>query len=179
MNDIEVAMFIKRCSRTKNGKEHRYWQLVESYRTARGPRHRVVAYLGDLAPTERRGWARLANHLDGKAARRAQQQLLLFETRAQANEESVPETVEVCLKGVRVEQTRDLGDVFLGLILWRMLGLDELLDQTCGGDGGQVWPSQTHLGDGPRHGQRSEPGFPSFPPRTLLGGYTSTHAQGF
>lgn len=126
-------MFIKRCSRTKNGKEHQYWQLVESYRTARGPRHRVVAYLGDLAPTERREWARLAHHLDGKAARKAQQQWLLFESRAQANEESVPETVEVCLKGVRVERTRDFGDVFLGLILWRMLGLDELFDQTCGG----------------------------------------------
>lgn len=126
-------MFIKRCSRTKNGKEHRYWQLVESYRTARGPRHRVVAYLGDLAPTERRGWACLAGHLDGKAARKAQQQLLLFETSAQAHEAPVPETVEVCLKGVRVEQTRDFGDVFLGLILWRMLGLDELFDQTCGG----------------------------------------------
>ena len=126
-------MFIKRCSRTKNGKKHDYWQWVESYRTARGPRHRVVAYLGDLAPTERRGWARLASHLDGKAARKAQQQLLLFETSAQANQEPVPETVEVCLQGVHVEQTRDFGDVFLGLILWRMLALDELFDQTCGG----------------------------------------------
>lgn len=30
-------MFLKRCTRTKDGKPHTYWQLVESYRTVRGP----------------------------------------------------------------------------------------------------------------------------------------------
>ena len=40
-------MFLKRCTRKKDGKPHTYWQLVESYRTPRGSRHRVVAYLGD------------------------------------------------------------------------------------------------------------------------------------
>ena len=65
-------MFIKRCTRRKNGKPHTYWQLVESYRTPRGPRHRgVVAYLGELDRSERRGWGRLALQLDGKAAAKA------------------------------------------------------------------------------------------------------------
>jgi len=41
-------MYVRRCYRTKNGKRHAYWALVESYRTARGPRQRVVAYLGEL-----------------------------------------------------------------------------------------------------------------------------------
>jgi hypothetical protein len=50
----------------KNGKSHTYWQWVESYRTPRGPRHRVVAYLGELDGSERRGWGRLALQLDGK-----------------------------------------------------------------------------------------------------------------
>jgi len=71
-------MFLKRCTRKKDGKPHTYWQLVESYRTPRGPRHRVAAYLGDMDETERRGWGRLALQLDGKAAAKARQ-LTLFD----------------------------------------------------------------------------------------------------
>ena len=41
-------MFLKRLERRKNGKKHTYWPLVESIRTERGSRHRVVAYLGEL-----------------------------------------------------------------------------------------------------------------------------------
>ena len=121
-------MFLKRCARKKNGKPHTYWQLVESYRTPRGPRHRVVAYLGELDASEHRGWGRLALHLDGKAAVKAQQ-LMLFDTVDTHNNDPVPQYVEVDLKGVRVERTRDFGDVFLALTLWRMLGFDELFSK--------------------------------------------------
>ncbi len=121
-------MFLKRCARKKNGKPHTYWQLVESYRTPRGPRHRVVAYLGELDASEHRGWGRLALHLDGKAAVKAQQ-LMLFNTIDTHNNDPVPQYVEVDLKGVRVERTRDFGDVFLALTLWRMLGFDELFSK--------------------------------------------------
>jgi hypothetical protein len=41
-------MYVRRCYRKKNGKRHGYWALVESYRMARGPRQRVVAYLGEV-----------------------------------------------------------------------------------------------------------------------------------
>lgn len=121
-------MFLKRCARKKNGKPHTYWQLVESYRTPRGPRHRVVAYLGELDASEHRGWGRLALHLDGKAAVKAQQ-LMLFDTVDTHDNDPVPQYVEVDLKGVRVERTRDFGDVFLALTLWRMLGFDELFSK--------------------------------------------------
>ena len=64
-------MFLRRCERRKSGKQHTYWALVESYRTARGSRQRVVAYLGDLAPSEQDGWAKLGAHLEGdEVARR-------------------------------------------------------------------------------------------------------------
>ena len=120
-------MFLKRCSRRKCGKGHVYWQLVESYRTARGSRHRVVAYLGGLSRGERRGWARLAATLNGKAAGKAQQ-LSLFEPPSDPGDEPVPDTVKVKTRDVRLERTRDFGDVFLALVLWRMLGLDELFE---------------------------------------------------
>lgn len=57
----------------KCGKEHVYWQLVESYRTPGGSRHRVVGHLGELSAGEQKGWARLAAHLDGKAANSVRQ----------------------------------------------------------------------------------------------------------
>jgi hypothetical protein len=60
------AMFLKRLERRKNGKQHTYSALVESIRTARSSRHRVVAYLGELKKSERDGWARLGQRLDGK-----------------------------------------------------------------------------------------------------------------
>lgn len=124
-------MFIKRCTRRKNGKQHTYWQLVESYRTARGPRHRTVAYLGELDPCEKQGWTRLADQLDGKAARKAQQQLLLFETPCDdIAAEPVPDSIEVNLRSLRVTNTRDFGDVFLALMLWRTLGFDEFFANT-------------------------------------------------
>jgi hypothetical protein len=128
-------MFIKRCTRRKNGKQHTYWQLVESYRTARGPRHRTVAYLGELNPCEKKGWARLADQLDGYAARKAQQQMLLFETsRDDVNSQPVPDSIEIDLRSVRVTNTRDFGDVFLALTLWNTLGslgLDGLYSDRC------------------------------------------------
>jgi hypothetical protein len=60
-------MFLKKLSRKKSGKDHCYWALVESVRTARGPRHRVVAYLGELGAEERDGWGRAAATLGRKA----------------------------------------------------------------------------------------------------------------
>ena len=46
-------MFLRRCIRKKNGKPHSYWALVESYRTARGSRQRLVAYVGELRQSAR------------------------------------------------------------------------------------------------------------------------------
>jgi hypothetical protein len=39
----------------KNGKRHAYWALVESQRTANGPRQRIIGYLGALPGTFRKG----------------------------------------------------------------------------------------------------------------------------
>ena len=61
-------MFLKKLARQKNGKEHTYWALVESYRTKQGPRQRVVSYLGELTPGERSGWAQLGGKLGERRA---------------------------------------------------------------------------------------------------------------
>src|SRR5215467_4792527 len=49
-------MFLRRYRRSKDGKTHTYFALVESVRTDAGPRQRVVAHLGELSATEERRW---------------------------------------------------------------------------------------------------------------------------
>ncbi len=118
-------MFLRRCERKKNGKRHMYWALVESYRTARGSRQRVVAYLGDLAPSEQDGWAKLGAHLQGDDAARRPERTLFDPPCARGADED--EHVKVRLKDIKLERLRDFGDVWLAWGLWRMLGLDGLL----------------------------------------------------
>jgi hypothetical protein len=118
-------MFLRRCERKKNGQRHTYWSLVESYRTAQGSRQRVVAHLGELKAGEETGWAKLGQHLDGKQAARRPQRSLFDPPRP---EPCSQEAVAVRLSGVRLERLRDFGDVWLAWGLWRMLGLDDLLE---------------------------------------------------
>ncbi|HPM23657.1 MAG TPA: hypothetical protein PLP66_07100 [Phycisphaerae bacterium] len=62
-------MFLRRYERKKNGKGHVYWALVESIRTARGSRQKVVAYLGDVKKGTRTGWAALGRRLTRRTGR--------------------------------------------------------------------------------------------------------------
>jgi len=110
-------MFLRPCYRKKNGKRHAYWALTESYRTERGPRQRVVAYLGQLDERVRLGVKEAA---EGQPRSR---QKRLFDDVA-------PQWVEVDASRVRVENCREFGGPWLGLELVRRLGLQEFLRQT-------------------------------------------------
>ncbi len=59
-------MFLRRYERRSGGRGRTYWALVESVRTGRGSRQRVVAYLGELKRSEQSGWAQLGRKLSGK-----------------------------------------------------------------------------------------------------------------
>ena len=120
-------MFLRRFERRKNGKPHSYWALAESYRTAKGSRQRIVAYLGELTESEQDGWAKLGSHLDGEAKARRPQ--LTFFDPPRRDEPRDDEPLLVKLSSIRLERTRDFGDVWLAWGLWRMLGLDELLEE--------------------------------------------------
>jgi hypothetical protein len=53
-------MFLRKYQRTKDGKRHTYFALVESRRTQRGPRQRIVAQLGELMEDQEHRWQRTA-----------------------------------------------------------------------------------------------------------------------
>lgn len=124
-------MFLRQCFRDKDGKRHAYWALVESYRTAAGPRQRVVAWLGKLDEAGRLGVEQAARdasspHSKDSTTARNEDQLSLFPE--QDDKESVqPQWVEVNASGVRVENCRQFGGPWLALEVVRRLQLDEFL----------------------------------------------------
>ena len=128
-------MFLRRYKRKKNGKGHVYWALVESIRTARGSRQKVVAYLGEVKKRDRTGWAALGRRLDKKDRPPPS----LFDPPAYS--EPADDLALVQIKGVRLERQRDFGDVWLALGLWRLLRLDPLpASRMETGDEHVPWP---------------------------------------
>jgi len=129
-------MFLRRYERRSGGRRRTYWALVESVRTGRGSRQHVVAYLGELKLSEQSGWAQLGRTLSGKQ----KPQRSLFEP-PHYDEPSEDEPVLVRLRGVRLERLRDFGDVWMALGLWRLLGLDTLLEKLGSSGREEVpWP---------------------------------------
>jgi DDE family transposase/uncharacterized protein DUF4277 len=108
---------MRRGHRKKNGERHAYWALVESVRTDRGPRQRVVAYLGRLDAPHRLGVKRAA---DGKG----------IDGQGRLFEAAEREWVEVDASRVRVEKSRAFGGPWLGLALVDRIGLKGFLDRT-------------------------------------------------
>jgi transposase len=109
-------VYIRKTVREKDGKRHDYWALVESYRTERGPRQRVVAWLGELNEAGRLG-------VENVARGRQSSQRNLFE------KEVEPEWVDVNVQGVRVENIRDFGGPWLVLELIGQMGLDRFFSE--------------------------------------------------
>ena len=117
-------MYIRPNRRRKKGADYEYWTLVETVRTARGPRQRTVGSLGKLPgldAEERIGWEEIGRILSGKP-RHCQPGLFTAEPEP-------PEWASVDLRRVKAERLRRFGDAYLALALWRRLGLDELLSK--------------------------------------------------
>ena len=111
-------MYLRHTIRKKDGKVHRYWCLVRSVRVGRRVVQQTVAHLGELDEQGRVQARTLARRLIGSP-----EQAHLF------NDGSEQQTVPVRLKGIRVERSRQFGDVYLALALWRGTGLEDLCER--------------------------------------------------
>ena len=110
-------MFLRHTTRTKNGKTHTYWRLVQSVRIGKKVHQRTVVVLGEL---DEEGQARarsFARHLGVGPPERG-----LFDEPGER-----PAPVEILHDEVRLERARAFGGPWLGHELWRALGLAELL----------------------------------------------------
>jgi len=109
-------MYLRHTTRRKDGKVHRYWQLVRSVRIGRKVVQQTVTHLGELDAQGRARATALARAITGD---RAQPDLFIAE--------DADEAIPVRLTRIRLERGRGFGDVWLGWTLWRALRLDEVL----------------------------------------------------
>ena len=118
-------MFIRQQFKVVDGKRKAYWALVESVRTDRGPRQRVVSWLGSLDEAGRLGLLEAAKGPSPESDREnTWRQLALFEYEDQAIE---PRWVHVNAKAVRVENKKHFGGPWLAMQLLQRLKLDDFL----------------------------------------------------
>src|SRR5215210_1594238 len=113
-------MFLRSHRREKDGKGHSYWSLVETVRTTDGPRQRTLCYLGELNSSAQARWLKTVEVFNEQGET---QQLKLFPSQVEPPADD-PEVARVLLNKVRLERTRQFGSPWLGLELWKRLGLD-------------------------------------------------------
>jgi len=111
-------MYLRHSTVRKNGKSHTYWRLVRSVRNGSKVRQETVVYLGELDAKGRAKASALAKHFLGRKTA----QLEFFD-------ETPCEPMPVRLDQVRVERSRGFGDVWLGWVLWKALGLDDFCEK--------------------------------------------------
>ena len=95
-------MFLRMTKRKKDGKEHRYWSIVENHRISGGrvvQKH--VLYLGEINDSQREAWWR--------------------SIKVQSNDHDV---IHVHVNQMRLERPRQWGACWMALLLWDQLQLD-------------------------------------------------------
>jgi transposase len=117
-------MFLRPNRRSKDGKQHTYWSLVETIRTADGPRQKTLCYLGELNGSAQARWLKTVEVFNEQGER---EQLKLFPAQVEAPADD-PQVARVLMNRVRLERMRQFGGCWLGLKLWRHLELDRFFE---------------------------------------------------
>lgn len=115
-------MHLKVHRRRKDGKEHRYFSIVESRRVSRQRVvHRTVVYLGEINDSQQAAWRKTLEVFDEQEQEFAT--LSLFPD----DREIAPDVdaLQVKLGAMQLERPRAFGACWLGCELWRQLKLDD------------------------------------------------------
>jgi len=131
-------MFVRTTHRRHKGQTYTNYVLVESVRTAKGPRQKVVCSLGDLSPRPREQWLELVRKVESALA--GQRELAggddaevtavverIQRGRPSRKRNSGGALVSVHADRISTEEHRAAGPAHVGVQYWRKLGLDEIL----------------------------------------------------
>ena len=116
-------MFLRSNKRIKDGKEHRYYTVVESRRVGSGRVvQKQVLYLGEINDSQQSAWRKTLEVFDEQQQRLTS--LSLF-----AEDRPVPadaiDSVQVKLSEMKLERARPYGNCWLGCQLWQQLQLNQ------------------------------------------------------
>jgi len=137
-------MFIMPARKKQGTKTYTYYNLVNTVRTAKGPRHRVFLSLGNLpglSPEQIKLLGRLVTQKLGGTLRLLPEASTALEAQAEriaalvaekrGREGKEGELIRLDPQTIRLSEALLLGPVYVGLELWRKLGVDEILSG-CG-----------------------------------------------
>lgn len=116
-------MFLRATIRRKDGKEHRYWSVVENRRVGSGRVvQRPVLYLGEINDSQELAWRKSIEVME-EGTERPRTLSLFPEDRCDG---LLPDgsIVRLKLKQVRLTRPRQFGACWLALTLWHELQLD-------------------------------------------------------
>lgn len=116
-------MYLRSTKRKKDGKEHRYWSVVESVRTScRSVHQKPLLYLGELNDCQQSAWNKALEIFNVDSGQ--------IETRSLFPSDRTPPVSDAPALSLRLDQyqlsrPRQYGACWLACELWRQLGLDQ------------------------------------------------------
>jgi transposase len=120
-------MFLRSTNRKKDGKDHRYYSIVENQRVSGNKTvQRTVLYLGEINDQQQCSWRKTLSVFDEDKG--AYTNLSLFAEDRVLPEDAV-DSVQVRLSGLELKRPRPFGNCWLASELWQQLGLTEFWRQ--------------------------------------------------
>jgi transposase len=124
-------MFLRSNNRKKDGKDHRYFSIVENHRTASDKTvQRTVLYLGEINDEQQAAWRKTLSVFDEEQQEYAN--LSLFPDDREIPADAV-DSLQVKLSGLELRRPRLFGSCWLACELWQQLGLHEFWDSRLAG----------------------------------------------
>ena len=115
-------MFLRATTRKKDGKEHRYWSVVENHRvTGGGSVQKTLLYLGEINDSDRAAWTRAIETVDERDHAR---QIHLFPEDRTPDPRLEHSSIKLRLDRIELSRPRQWGGCWLALELWHRLDLD-------------------------------------------------------
>jgi transposase len=124
---LRLAMFLRSTNRKKDGKDHRYFSIVENRRLPGGKTvQRTVLYLGEINDQQQAAWHKRLEVFD--EAEQSYTMMSLFPEDREIPADAL-DSVQVKLSGLELRRPRMFGNCWLACELWQQLGLDEFWQQ--------------------------------------------------
>src|SRR6201981_2125902 len=124
-------MFLRSIHRKKDGKDHRYFSIVENQRIASGKTvQRTVLYLGEINDQQQVTWRKTLSVFDEQE--QEYENLSLFPDDREIPADAV-DSLQVKLSGLELRRPRLFGSCWLACELWQQLGLYEFWDARLAG----------------------------------------------
>ncbi len=120
---LRLDMFLRSTNRKKDGKDHRYFSIVENRRLPGGKSvQRTVLYLGEINDQQQAAWRKRLEVFDEQERRYTTMSLFPEDREIPAD---ALDSVQVRLSGLELRRPRIFGNCWLACELWHQLGLDE------------------------------------------------------